>query len=142
MNEDKYIPNWEEANVKSAYEKMFGKSSDRIVIQNENTKKFLLDNGWSFWDSCYVWEHGWTLTFEKYVDGIRLIFDFHWLDECQVYWWGRMRACYKYFPDDKYLCPIGHFEIDSIIQRFLNVDIFSKMEENLISAIKSQKVIK
>jgi len=135
-------PVWEEENVPSSYEKKFGKWSEQIVKQNENIKQFLLDNGWSFWDSCNVWEHGFSLTFEKYVGDIRLLFDFHWMDECQVYWWGSMRACHKYFPDDKYLCPIGHFEIDSIIQRFLNVDTFSKMEENLISAIKSQKVIK
>lgn len=136
------VPLWEDANkVENYSEKFFPSEWDKIIKSNESLKQFLEDNGWKFWDFCNVWEHGFSITFQKYVDGVRLLFDFHWMDECQVYWWGKMNACFKYYPNDKYLCPIGHFEIDSITEKFLNVDTFSKLESNLISAIKSQNTI-
>lgn len=142
MNREKYIPVWKDANkIESYSEKFFPASWDKIVTSNELLKVFLEENGWKFWDSCNVWENGFSITFEKYIDDVRLIFDFHWMDETTVYWWGRMRACFKYYPDDRCLCPIGHFEVDSITEKFMNVDTFSKLENNLVSAIKSQKTI-
>ncbi len=129
---------WENGNLPKHYSDKFPFASNLIVSKNEALKNFLEENEWKFWESCNVWEDGFTLTFEKYVGDKRILFDFHWMDEFDIYWWGSMRVCFKYFPSDNLLCPIGFFRIDSITERFMTNDIFQKMEKNLIALLESQ----
>jgi hypothetical protein len=132
-------PIWENENVVKNYSDKFSPEELKyIVCENEDLKRFLIENGWKFRDCCNVWEDGFTLTFEKYIGEKRLLFDFHWMSEWSVYWWGSMKACFKYFPSDKLLCPIGFFQIDSITERFMTKEIFGKMEKNLIALLDSQ----
>lgn len=135
------IPTWDKCNISKPYGRDITDSID-VVEENNRIKDFLERHGYSFRDSCNIFENGYTLTFEKYVGEKRILFDFHWRNECcNVYWWGSLRGSFKYFPNETLLCPVGFFELDSITERFMKDDLFKKMEENLINLLKSQEVI-
>lgn len=135
-----YIPSWEDCNKTEFYPANIIGRVD-VKSENEKIKMFLEKRGYSFRDSWNSYENGYTLSFEKIIDGIRIRFQYHWREEFDVYWWGDIHGFFNYFPNSKTLVPVGFFEIDSITERFATDEIFEKLEKNMVSVIKSQNII-
>lgn len=97
----------------------------RLSKENNKLRKFLMQHGWVYWDSCNIYEVGLTWTFKKKIEGKGLqkptvSFDWHWDQEMgEPYFHGKLRGCFDLYPNDKFYHPTVFTEIDPILEKHL-----------------------
>ncbi len=145
----KMQPKWEDANNVNIFTDMLNSNMSRKeglvrVKANNKIAKYLINNGWQFCDSYHSVETGYNLCFSKptgfnsshlYAAFIR--FNWYW-DNCggDDFMRGDMSTFFNYHPDYKYLGPVGHFEINDILEH--NLKDSNKYAMRLIWAMTSQ----
>lgn len=137
---------WKNDNSLEKFRKIYPTSTDEwikknLIRPNNKLAKFLIENGWEYWESYLTVEeeHGYTHSFAKKVDG-PLYLRFKWfLDSmfCDYFQVGSLHAHFDYYPKDKYWHPIGFMEISPILKRHLPE--LKNFETQIVTAMKSQK---
>ena len=130
-------PTWKSINSKECV-----KTADQRKVNTE-LKKHLQKLGWTMWDSCNIWEQGYTISAKKVMPELvshrnpYLFFSWHWDNQGGPnFWEGRIYGFYDYEPEYKYMRPSGMFEIRNIINR--NKHQIDQMEKRVVAALLSQ----
>lgn len=140
-------PTWNKENsittLKKVYPKMPLKEVKRKVKENNKVAKYLKENGWSFWDSVRIVEHGYTLTFKKFgklKQNRPLFFSWYWDNQgAEDFYIGTLWSSFDYFPTDKFWHSYISFEVGPILPNTL--ERLSLYEKQMIKANKTQKEI-
>jgi hypothetical protein len=140
-------PSWKKdnslANLKKYYPNAKPKMLKQFLTENSKLEKFLVKNGWKYWDSCNIWEHGFTLTFVKKKDGTQkrnMYFSWYWDNQGgDEFYFAEMRNYCELYPRDELSTPGLTAEIRYITARHIK-DI-AKFEDALFRAVAYQAPI-